>query len=188
MANRQPNRLTWTKWNIPNMWTTRNSKTTQEDLWWSKDYSWQTSLDGISAEKDFKKEQTFLWWSANQSLLGSYCWALHWVGACPMPGVDKGIKIRIIIKDSLEFKLFAIQTIDGNETERRTYRWKNEHIHENTNILKISVCWNSKLNLPPTHLKWVKIVMWEEKRRNVTKFCNVGKKDTMKISGDIGIL
>lgn len=39
-------------------------------------------------------------------MLGSYCWTLPYVGACPMPRVDKHIKKknnRMAVIDSLEF-------------------------------------------------------------------------------------
>lgn len=38
-----------------------------------------------------------------------------------MPRVDKHIKCGMVIKDSLESKVFAIQTIPGNSIERKTY-------------------------------------------------------------------
>lgn len=78
--------------------------------------------------------------------------------------------------------------IAGSQIERKTYMWAEKKINI---YIKMFIYLKTVLaeiaNSGPAQIKWAKEVVWEEKRRKATRFCDVQKKKSMKNSGDIGM-
>lgn len=69
----------------------------------------------------------------------------------------------MLVKNSLESKVSAVQMVAGNQAVRKTEMWLNEYVQGRIYMAENYTCWSNKLNVCPTHLKWAKIVVWEGK-------------------------